>query len=261
MSVPSSLYVGSVTHRRLGAGAHHFRYRAFWTLLDLDELPRLSRSLRLFSFDRSNVFSLMTRDHGDRTATPLRSQIERRLANSGFNIGSGRIALLCMPRVLGFCFNPLSIYFCWNDDGALAALVYEVHNTLGERHMYVFPAEVCGGVIRHGCPKTFYVSPFLDMNLSYEFRVTEPVEKVALGIRVIAPTGPVMNAALMGARRDLNDRALLRVCATIPAVTLKVIAAIHWQALLLWLKGHRFRRRSAASRRGIAPSSDAGTRG
>ena len=135
----SSLYVGSVMHRRTRPRVHHFRYAAFWLLLDLDELPRLSAKLRLLSHNGSNLFSIFDEDHGDGSSTPLRLQVERQLREAGVDTTGIRISLLCLPRTFGYCFNPLSIYFCHRADGALAALIYQVHNTFGERHSYVLP--------------------------------------------------------------------------------------------------------------------------
>ncbi|MGC2011685.1 MAG: DUF1365 family protein, partial [Pseudolabrys sp.] len=136
MNSRSALYVGSVMHRRVRPRVHKFRYRAFWFLVDLDELPEIAGRLRLFSHNRFNLFSFQDKDHGDGTATPLRAQVERQLGEAGIHLAGGPIRLLCMPRTLAYCFNPLSIYFCYRADGTLAALVYQVHNTFGERHSY-----------------------------------------------------------------------------------------------------------------------------
>ena len=240
-------------HRRLRPRIHHFRYRAFWFLLDLDELDRLSSQLRWFSHNRSNLFSLHDRDHGDGSATPLRAQVELKLREARIDLGGGSIRLLCMPRTLGYCFNPLSVYFCCHADGAPAALVYQVHNTFGERHSYVIPvrhtSDADAVAVRQRCRKALYVSPFLDLNMRYDFRVSGPDERIAVGIRASTSEGPVLNAVLTGQRSDLNDRNLVRAFLTIPAITLKVIAAIHWEALRLWLKGLRLVPRPAPPKR------------
>jgi DUF1365 family protein len=247
MTLRSALYVGSVMHRRLRPHAHHFRYRAFWLLIDLDELPGLSKGLWLLSHNKFNLFSLHDADHGDGTSTPLRVQVERELGGAGLELGGGRISLLAMPRTLGCGFNPLSIYFCHRADGTLAALVYQVHNTFGERHSYVIPVQqVSSRSVHQRCRKDFHVSPFLDMNLIYEFRVTGPNDRLAVGIRASTPSGPLLTAVLTGTRKALTDRALMRVGLAVPAVTAKVTAAIHWEALRLWLKGMRYRRKPAA---------------
>jgi len=233
-------------HRRLRPRPHHFRYRAFWLLVDLDELPKLSKGLTLFSYNRSNVFSLYDLDHGDGSATPLRAQVERQLGAAKLDTGGGRIRLLCMPRTLGYGFNPLSIYFCHRADGTLAALIYQVHNTFGGRHSYVIPVDSESGGVRQRCRKAFHVSPFMDMDMRYEFRVAVSDSSIAVGIRLGGKDGPMLNAALVGARRELTDRSLLRVALSVPLVTMKVIAAIHWEALRLWLKGIGFRRKPSA---------------
>ena len=242
----SCLYVGSVVHRRLRPRVHHFRYRAFWLLVDLDELPQLSGQLRLFSHNRPNIFSLYDSDHGDGTATPLRRQVERQLQLAGIDLAGGAIRLFCMPRTLGYCFNPLSIYFCYRPDGALAALIYQVHNTFGGRHSYLIAVQRDAGALHQRCRKTLYVSPFMDMNMSYEFRVTGPGARLAVAIGARAPEGPMFLAALAGSREELRDFNLMRRFFTVPAVTMKVMTAIHWEALRLWLKGMRYRSPPAA---------------
>jgi len=236
MTFRSSLYVGSVMHRRLHPRPHHFRYSAFWMLLDLDEAETLSRKLTWFSCNRFNLFSFHNADHGDGTAVPLRTQIEKKLGARGIDIAGGHVDLLCIPRMLGYCFNPLSIYFCYQTDGALAAVVHEVHNTFGERHTYVMPIEQRNGSLHQRCQKLFHVSPFLDMDMRYDFRITGPDERVCVGIAASSPERPVLNAVMTGTREDLSDRNLMRIFVKIPAFTFKVIAAIHWEALRLWLK-------------------------
>jgi DUF1365 family protein len=241
MTSASSLYVGAVVHHRLRPRAHRFRYKAFWLLLDLDEINLLP--LRWFSYNRFNLFSLYDSDHGDGSAAPLHMQARAKLIEAGIDIAGGSIRLLCMPRTLGYCFNPLSVYFCYRPDGTTAALIYQVHNTFRERHSYVIPIEGERGVIHHHCCKALYVSPFLGMNMDYDFRLSGPSEGLAISIRASSSDGPVLNAVLAGQRRPLDDQNLLRVFFAIPAVTLKVIVAIHWEALRLWLKGIRLHRR------------------
>jgi DUF1365 family protein len=245
MTEHSSLYTGSVMHRRLHPRRHRFRYRAFWLLLDLDEIGGLSSRLRWFSYNRPNVFSLYDRDHGDGSTTPLRAQMELRLRDAGIDLAGGRIDLLCMPRTLGHCFNPLSIFFCYQADGSLAALIYQVHNTFSERHSYVIRVDRDSVALRQRCRKLFYVSPFLDMDMRYDFRIEGPDERLVVGICTSSSARPVLSAVLSGYRQPLTDRALRRVFLTIPVVTLKVIAAIHWEAVRLWAKRIGLRRRPA----------------
>jgi uncharacterized protein len=248
----SALYVGTVMHRRLRPRRHQFRYRAFWLLLDLDELAALSSRLRFFSHNRPNLLSLHDTDHGDGTTTPLRLQVERQLATVGVDIEGGTIKLLCMPRTFGHNFNPLSVYFCHDAIGTLAALIYQVHNTFGERHSYVLPVERGAEAIYQHCEKRLYVSPFLEMNLQYKFRVKPPVEDVTIAIHAQDRAGVVFTGALTGSRQELSDWRLVRVLLRIPLVTIKVIAAIHWEALRLWLKGTRVVPRSESPVRVMA---------
>ncbi|HEX4407130.1 MAG TPA: DUF1365 family protein [Xanthobacteraceae bacterium] len=240
----SSLYVGSVMHRRLRPRPHRLRYRVFWMLFDLDEVDTLSRRLRLFSHNRINVLSFHNADHGDGSGRPLRRQIEQHLQDAGIDIQGGAIRLLCMPRILGYGFNPLSVYFCHDRDGALRAIVYEVHNTFRQRHSYLIPVDrATGAIVDQQCRKLFYVSPFMDMDLSYQFRVAPPDQHVSIAIKASDRDGPQLVAALSGRRRDLSDAALARTLASHPLLTLKVVGAIHWHALRLALKGFRLRPR------------------
>lgn len=238
----SCLYSGTVMHRRFKPRAHKLNYRLFWTLLDLDELPQLDKKLRFFSQERFNLFGFYNTDHGDRSAQPLREQIEAHLAAAGLASEGGAIHLLCMPRILGFVFNPISVYYCYNRNGALAALVYEVHNTFGQRHSYLIPVDlVHGEPIEQKCLKAFYVSPFMDMDIAYAFRVQPPTKRIALAIEGSDAQGPVIVASLAGNRRSLTDAALLGAFFLFPFMTFKVVAGIHWEALKLWIKGMRLR--------------------
>lgn len=251
MTLRSCLYRGSVMHRRLRPTSHRFRYRAFWLLLDLDELPTLPLRLRLFSHNHFNLFALYDSDHGDGSATPLRAQIEQYLGQAGIDLAGGPIQLFCMPRTLGYSFNPLSLYFCYRDSGQLAAIVYQVHNSFGERHAYVAKADAGDASIRHDCNKAFHVSPFMVMNQTYHFRLNLPDDHFALGISASEDGATMLSACLAASRQPLNDRTLLRSFLRIPLVTTKVILAIHWEAARLWLKGMRIHERPKRSADGM----------
>ena len=238
MTFSSALYVGSVMHRRLRPRRHRLRHAVFWMLIDLDELNAVDRSIRLFSRNRFNAVSFFDRDHGEQTDEPLRSQVERHLRTADVELDGGAIRLFCMPRIFGYAFNPISIYFCHREDGSIAALLYEVRNTFGERHSYLIPVTPSGGaVIQQSCDKGFYVSPFLAMAMRYEFRVVPPTDTVSVAIEGADTQGPMIFAALSARRAPLTDAALARVLIGIPLLTLKVTAAIHWHALKMWLKG------------------------
>jgi DUF1365 family protein len=239
----SALYSGEVTHVRLRPRRHRLRYCIFYLLIDLDEIDQLASSLRLFSHNRFNLFSFSGRDHGDGSEASLREQMERHLRNAGVEAG-GPIRLLAMPRILGYAFNPLSIYFCHHKDGSLAAIVYEVNNTFGQRHSYLISvAAGSNGAIRQQSRKSLYVSPFMTTDMTYFFTVLPPGESLAISIRGHDAEGPLIVAKLIGKRRALTDASLLRAFLLFPLLTFKVIAAIHWEALLLWLEGVRLQRR------------------
>jgi DUF1365 family protein len=240
MTEASSLYVGTVMHRRYKPHQHRLRYRVFWMLLDLDELGALGERLWLFSAGRANLFSFHDRDHGNGTAESLRVQIGRLLTDAGIATDGGPVRLLCMPRVFGYAFNPLSVYFCHHSSGELAAILYEVNNTFGERHSYLIPVKpASGGLIEQHCAKELYVSPFMPMEMTYDFRIAPPGQAVSVTVRGSDGDGLMIAAALTGRRTALTDANLLKLTLAIPLVTLKVTAGIHWEALKMWLK--RFR--------------------
>jgi hypothetical protein len=220
---------------------HRLRYRLFMMLFDLDEIAALAQACRLLSCDRFNLFGFHTRDHGDGSATPLRAQIETRLLQAGIALAGGPIRLLCMPRILGYVFNPISVYYCHAADGVLRAMVYEVTNTFGERHSYLIPVEDPSQPIRQSCAKRLHVSPFMDMDMTYDFRLTQPEDSVALAITARDDGGAVLAALFAGRRSALSDSALLQAFFTYPLLTFAVVAGIHWEALKLFLKGIKVR--------------------
>lgn len=238
MAQGSALYVGSVVHSRLRPRSHRLRYRTFSLLLDIDELPSLARTLRCFSIGRFGLYSFRPGDHLSGSGEDLREQVEAIMRGAGMEPDGGPIRVLTMPRILGYSFNPLSVFFCHGADGALRAILYEVNNTFGQRHSYFFPlAETGEKVMRHACEKEFYVSPFMPMEMTYRFRIEAPAEKYTISIVVADDGGALLTAAQSMSRRPLTDRALLRLFFTQPLMTLKVIAGIHYEALLIWLKG------------------------
>lgn len=236
-----ALYATRVMHRRRIAPGYVFRYRVFYLLLDLDRLDELCGRLRFLSRNRFNLLSLRDRDHGD-GVTPWRAWAEHELAAQGITLDGGRIRLLCFPRVLGFGFNPISLWYCEHRDGSLRAVIAEVHNTFGERHSYLLAS---GGAPmpysrEHVKDKVFHVSPLLGLAGQYRFALTDPGERVRLGIHETLDGQPVLDAVLAGERRALSDASILRQVLAMPWMTVKVVAAIHWQALKIWLRGARF---------------------
>lgn len=239
----SALYPGLVAHRRRRPVVHALRYRIFQMLFDIDELPALSHSLRLFSHNRFNLFGFVDRDHLEGTGESLRAQVERHLAAAGIECDGGPIRVLCMPRLLGLVFNPISVWFCHRREGGLAAMLYEVNNTFGERHCYLLPATGTESVIAQECAKIFHVSPFLGLDMRYRFRVASPGRTVSVAIQGIEAGETVITTSFVGTRQDLSDRSLARVFLGHPLLALKVLGGIHWEALLLWRKGLRLQPR------------------
>jgi DUF1365 family protein len=241
----SGLYRGRVTHRRVRPKAHVLTYRVFWLLLDLAEIDSLDRRLKLFSRNRFNLLSFHDRDHADDLGIGLRARIEHWLDRAGVDIAGGPIRLLTMPRVLGYVFNPISVYYCHGADERLAALVYAVSSTFGERHAYVIPVPAEGqapGLFRQRAAKALHVSPFMGMEMDYDFQGHAPGDSLDLTIRGVDAEGLLITACMSGRRQPLDDRSILAAVLSVPLLTLKVVAAIHWEALKLWIKGVRLRR-------------------
>jgi DUF1365 family protein len=259
-----ALYVGEVVHTRFAPRRHHLRYGVFQMLFDVDGLDALAARLTWFSHNRFNLFSLDDGDHGTGRRAPrqsLRAFAESQLKAAGLGFTPGRIRLLAMPKVLGFVFNPLSLFFCEDASGRLAAVIYEVHNTFGQRHAYVVPtarpkAGEASGVLRQACDKAFHVSPFMGMDMAYRFAVRPPGDPDRDGRLDPAPLSVIVEgyartgaegalgeklifAAFTGTRSELSDAALLRQFLALPFLTLKVVAAIHLEALKMWFKGLR----------------------
>ena len=247
MTTDGALYLGRVMHQRLKPARHRLQYRVFSLLVDIDALPALAQRLRLFSVNRFNLFSLHERDYGAGDVDGLRAHVERQLSVAGL-AGGGAIRLLTMPRILGYAFNPLSVYYCERPEGGLQAILYEVNNTFGQRHSYLIPvadAQREAVHIEQQCAKRFHVSPFMDLDMRYAFRIEPPAADrpgLAVGITVADTVGPVLVARIDARRNPLTDGALMLAFVTHPLLTLKVVVAIHWEALRLWRKGAPFRR-------------------
>lgn len=258
----AAIYVGEVMHARLKPVDHRFSYRVMSLLIDLDRLETADRQSPLFGVNRPALYSFHEADHGDRDGSPLRRYAQRRAEEHGIDLTGGRVLMLCYPRLLGYAFNPLSVYFCYHANGEPALLIYEVRNTFGDIHAYVLPVQhgdISPAGIRQTQDKRFFVSPFVEMAMRYHFRVMPPKDHVKLRILETDGDGPLLSATFFGHRRRLSTRELLHAFFSLPLVTLKVIAAIHWEALRLWLKGMRLVRRPGDTSDGslaTAPHSD-----
>jgi uncharacterized protein len=238
----AALYFGEVMHARLRPVGHRFSYRVMNLLIDLDRLDVADRLSRLFGVNRAALYSFHETDHGDRDGSSLRRYAQRCAAAHGVDLTGGRVLLLCYPRLLGYAFNPLSVYFCYRAEGNLGLVIYEVRNTFGEIHAYavpIKPGEISAAGIRQSQDKRFYVSPFIEMATRYHFRIAPPGSMVRLRILETDQAGPLLAATFHGRRRALTTGRLLRSFFSLPLVTLKILAAIHWEALRLWSKGVR----------------------
>lgn len=242
MSTAGTLYRTQVMHRRHVAPFYRFVYRLFHLLLDVDRIEELHRSLRWFSHNRFNLVSFHDRDHGGQAVGGLRSWAESRLRKSGIELDGGRIQLLCLPRIAGYAFNPISLWYCEHRDGSLRAVIAEVRNTFGERHSYLLDS---GGTpmewdAAYDKDKCFHVSPFFDLVGQYRFRFSQPGERFRVAIHETRLGQPLLDATVSGQRAPLTDRTLLAQVLLMPWMTLKVAVGIHWEALKLWLRGASF---------------------
>lgn len=241
----SALYHGVVVHTRLRPFRRRFQYRVFSLLLDLDDLPALDAAIPGFSHNRFDLLGFHDRDHGPGDGSPLRPWIDARLAEAGIDLQGGAVKLLCFPRMLGYVFDPLSVWFCYHRDGRLRAILHEVKNTFGEQHGYLVEVDLPGpdALLRYSFDKEFFVSPLMDMDATYAFRTRPPGERIAIHIDQRDDDGPLFAASLRGERTALSRTSAIRAFLRYPLMTLKVIAAIHWQALAHWRRGARYHRR------------------
>jgi DUF1365 family protein len=236
---PLEIYAGRTVHERRAPFSHRMSYRLALILIDLDRLDAVGRISRLFSVERFNLYSFRARDHGPRDGSSLRAWAEARFAEAGVDIDGCRLRLLCSPRVLGYVFNPLSIYFAEAPDGSLRGVIYQVHNTFGDAHAYVAAASGAA-VERQSADKVFHVSPFFDVGGRYEFTLRPPGERFTLSILKQREAGPDFLATMKLRRAMASDGAFARLFASQPFSTLKTITAIHFEALKLWIKGARY---------------------
>ncbi|MDC7683956.1 DUF1365 domain-containing protein [Asticcacaulis sp. BYS171W] len=245
--ITPALYAGPVTHHRFAPKVHHLEYSIFQILLDLDRLEQTIRPLKTLGLNRFNWLGFYERDHGPvkgDTTAPLRDRIVALLAPRGLYKATDKLFLLAMPRVLGFVFNPIALYFVQKADGGLRTVVYQVNNTFGDRHCYVLPVREAGP-IHQAASKRLHVSPFMDMDMAYRFDLIPPEERFSLHILLEQVTGDrrdrMLTATFKARREPLTDRVLMRYFRSMPLMTLKVVWGIHWEALKLWLKGIKYR--------------------
>lgn len=242
----ASLYPGTVMHHRMKPVGHRFTYRVFNLLIDIDRLDEADRLSPVFSVNRRNLVAFHEADHTGEDHLTLRAYVDGMLAEAGLPAPAARVLLACYPRILGKVFNPIAVYYAYDEGDRLLALIYEVRNTFGERHTYVCriePGELTAAGVRQERDKIFYVSPFIDMEMRYRFRMQPPGETMNWRILETDREGPLLAATYSGRRQKLSTGSLVAETLRVPFQTWKIVAGIHFEALRLWLKGVRYRPR------------------
>jgi hypothetical protein len=235
----SSIYNGTVVHKRFKPRIHFFRYKVFSLLIDLSELSTLDKKINFFSYNRFNLISFFDKDHGERDGTSLIEWVKKNLRKNNIDAEEIKIKLLCYPRILGYVFNPLSVFYIYNNNEKLISILYEVKNTFGEQHTYIFKIEN-DNLLQHNCEKKFHVSPFIEMNCNYFFRILKPSENISVIIDQYQSNEKILFASQDGKRADLTSAELMKSYLKHPLMTFKIISAIHFEAFKLWTKGIKF---------------------
>jgi len=236
----SSIYIGKVIHKRFKPKVHFFKYKVFSILLDISEINLLDKSLKIFSYNKFNITSFYDIDHGPRDGTSLKKWVIKNLIKNKINTKEIKIKLLCYPRIFGYVFNPLSVFFIYNKKSELISILYEVKNTFGEQHTYIFKTNKNVNLIKNTCKKKFHVSPFIKLNCTYFFKILKPNNKISVIIDQYDGEGKLLYASQDGIRIQLDNRNLIITYLRHPLMTFKIIAAIHFEAFKLWLKGIKF---------------------
>ena len=238
--IDSYIYNGTVIHKRFKPKKHYFKYKVFSLLINLSELDELVKNISFFSLNKFNIISFYERDHGARDGSSLVSWVKQNLKANNISTENIKIKLLCYPRILGYVFNPLSVFFIYDKDERLISILYEVKNTFGEQHTYVFRVEDENKLIQNNCKKKFHVSPFIKMDCNYFFKVLNPGEKLSVIIDQYDEKGKILFASQDGIRSDLISMNLMISYLKHPLMTFKIISAIHFEAFKLWVKGIKF---------------------
>ena len=231
----SKIYTGKVIHKRFKPKEHYFKYNVFSLLIDLNELEEINKYIKFFSYNKFNIISFYDKDHGDRDGSSIKLWVKKNLRNIGIMTEDISIKLLCYPRIFGYVFNPLSTYFIYNKHSELISIFYEVKNTFGEQHTYIFKAQD-EKTIQNKCKKKFYVSPFIEMDCEYHFKTLNPREQLSVVINQNDKDGKLLFASQDGISQDFNNKNLILSYLTHPLMTFKIIGAIHYEAFKLWAK-------------------------
>lgn len=245
MANRSAMYESVVTHQRFQPVGHRLRYSVYSVLFDLDEIDGLAKRIPILSRNRFNLVSFHDRDFGPRDGSDLRAWFDDEAAAFGVDLTGGRVELLAFPRILGYTFNPITVWFGHDAADGLRFVMYEVHNTFGQEHRYGFavPGDTDGSRLPpHTTAKRFHVSPFMDRTGVYRMRLSPPTDRYGLTIEYLDDDGErLLTAAQHGRRTELTTWSLLRQFLTKPLLTLKVIGGIHYEAIKLWIKGAKYR--------------------
>ena len=248
----SSIYIGNVIHKRFKPKVHFFKYKVFSTLIDLSEINLLDKSLKIFSYNKFNIISFYDVDHGPRDGTSIKEWVIKNLIDNQINTEEIKIKLLCYPRIFGYVFNPLSVFFIYNKYSELISILYEVKNTFGEQHTYIFKINENDNLIKNTCKKKFHVSPFIEMNCTYFFKITKPGEKILVYIDQYDNEDKLLVALQEGVKLNLNNKNLLKSYFFHPLMSFKIIFAIHFEAFRLWAKGIKFIKKKFKIRNNIS---------
>ena len=238
--INSAIYNGQVIHKRFKPKVHYFRYNVFSLLIDLSELEAIDKEISFFSLNKFNLISFFEKDHGERDGSSLINWVNKNLEKNNIPIQDIKIKILCYPRILGFVFNPLSVFYVYNLQNKLISILYEVKNTFGEQHTYIFKITKDENLVQNKCAKKFHVSPFIEMDCNYFFRLLKPGDKISVIIDQYDKEDKILFASQDGIRTDFNSKELIKSYLKHPLMTFKIIIAIHYEAFKLWLKGIKF---------------------
>ena len=238
--INSAIYNGKVIHKRFKPKVHYFTCKVFSLLIDLSELEILDKKVNFFSYNKFNLISFYEKDHGDRDGSSLTSWVKKNLEKYNIQAKDIKIKILCYPRIFGFVFNPLSVFYIYNLEDQLISILYEVKNTFGEQHTYIFKVTKDANLVQNNCSKKFHVSPFIEMNSNYFFRLLKPGNKISVIIDQYDNEDQILYASQDGTRSDFNTQHLIKSYLKHPIMTFKIILAIHFEAFKLWAKGIKF---------------------